>query len=737
MTMTKSRGQVLIYQLTILVLLLFKLGFSANVDSWEYYVNTDKVHCMAIENDTIWAGTEGGLFKFNIKTEEMIQYTKENSELPKTCITAIFIDTSGNKWIGTDQAGIAMFDGKNWTVYNNLIQNVSLRWITGIVVTKTGEVWVGLDNGFAMYDGVSWKQLLVCPDDQNQYVFNVKGMVVDNDDKVWVATGDGLLCFSGGQYTLFTKDSSDIPVDNVLAITIDAQNNVWICAHGIIAKYSQTNKQWSQLEGMMSCFAYVSLNIDNDNVLWIGGTDGLQSYDGTTFNTFPEYNAQLTYNRIHAIVTDKTNYTWVASDVASITRIDSSQWTDYSTKTTDIVSNSVQAIAIDRNDTKWIATNYGLSRYDGSNWKSYTVETSPGMPIDVIRSIAVDSTNAIWIGTYKGAGKLSGDDKWTIYDSSNSPIQPREISVISCSPEGDMWIGGRNGGLTHFDGNTWEFFDTSNSEIPHNWIRAVEFERDLIWVATYGGGIATFDGSQWTTYNSQNTPLTNDMILDIAFDQEGGKWFALESKGFARFFNDQWEMYDTSNTPLPSPWIYCVEIDNNNNKWFGTSGKCFAQLTNKGEWKLYNYYNSGINLGRVWAMDIDKHGGIWMGSGINGITALYPGDVAIKNNPHTTAQNVFRISSPTQPIAKKWDITIPAWYRNNTKQFSVTVISVSGRRICEVLPFEQSGPDVSLITWNGQDSRGRLVANGIYFALIQSRTGKLISIDQVFKIVKM
>ena len=32
-------------------------------------------------------------------------------------VTSIAIDGSGNKWIGTDDGGLAKFDGTTWTVY--------------------------------------------------------------------------------------------------------------------------------------------------------------------------------------------------------------------------------------------------------------------------------------------------------------------------------------------------------------------------------------------------------------------------------------------------------------------------------------------------------------------------------------------------------------------------------------------------------------------------------------------
>ena len=50
-------------------------------------------------------------------------YNTSNSGLPDNNVNTIAIDASGNKWIGTgddsfEGAGLAEFDGTNWTVYN-------------------------------------------------------------------------------------------------------------------------------------------------------------------------------------------------------------------------------------------------------------------------------------------------------------------------------------------------------------------------------------------------------------------------------------------------------------------------------------------------------------------------------------------------------------------------------------------------------------------------------------------
>ena len=45
-------------------------------------------------------------------------YDDTNTKLPYKQVSSIAIDSSGNKWIGTNGGGLAKFDGKKWKVFN-------------------------------------------------------------------------------------------------------------------------------------------------------------------------------------------------------------------------------------------------------------------------------------------------------------------------------------------------------------------------------------------------------------------------------------------------------------------------------------------------------------------------------------------------------------------------------------------------------------------------------------------
>ena len=104
----------------------------------------------------IWIGTnDKGISVFDGKA--WTYYTSEK-ELANNFIRDIVIDTKSAMWVVTDNKGISHFDGVNWTTYNtsNGLPNDLLYTIT---FDSIGNSWLATNIGAYKYDGLSWKQV--------------------------------------------------------------------------------------------------------------------------------------------------------------------------------------------------------------------------------------------------------------------------------------------------------------------------------------------------------------------------------------------------------------------------------------------------------------------------------------------------------------------------------------------------------------------------------------------------
>ena len=97
-------------QILFIIFILFMQNLYSQNPEWISYSSGKIIRATAIEGDSIWVGTNGGLVKLNKLTGETIFYNKSNSGLPDNDVISIAIDESGNKWIGTIGGGLAVFN---------------------------------------------------------------------------------------------------------------------------------------------------------------------------------------------------------------------------------------------------------------------------------------------------------------------------------------------------------------------------------------------------------------------------------------------------------------------------------------------------------------------------------------------------------------------------------------------------------------------------------------------------
>ncbi|MCL6582333.1 MAG: Ig-like domain-containing protein [bacterium] len=135
-------------------------------DSWEYYYDNSfpPYTTWGISADSagnLWIGTTIGLLKLDPSKGtpgEWTRYTMANTDqgLPSNEVGSLAVDpVRGKVWVGTS-AGLAKFDGQKWTNFaKEEVSKLSDEKITALLVTPTGDLWLGTDQGLMKRDEVS------------------------------------------------------------------------------------------------------------------------------------------------------------------------------------------------------------------------------------------------------------------------------------------------------------------------------------------------------------------------------------------------------------------------------------------------------------------------------------------------------------------------------------------------------------------------------------------------------
>ena len=127
-----------------------------------------------------------------------IPYDTSNGLLSQN-VTDLEIDNQGNKWIGTG-SGMSVLNASNTSFTQHTRMYImpppdTLNPVVDIAMDSHGRIWAAIyvgylaEGGIAYWDGNQWEDFhvsdgLVGP--------NVRGLAIDSEDNVWVATSTGV-----------------------------------------------------------------------------------------------------------------------------------------------------------------------------------------------------------------------------------------------------------------------------------------------------------------------------------------------------------------------------------------------------------------------------------------------------------------------------------------------------------------------------------------------------------------
>ena len=192
---------------------------------------TNTVRCLAIDNKgDKWMGTAAGLVRFSGTTWSTFNTT--NSALPHNIIEAIAVDEDNGLWIGTSRGlvryeqGKNVIDSKNWSLLTKKNSGLPSDVISCVKIDFNKNIWVGTKGkGVAMYNGKDWKVF-----DKNSGLPNntVTALVPDEDGQMWVGTLNGLAHYKNGSWTVYNSENSDLSDNEITNLVIDIKGNKWI-----------------------------------------------------------------------------------------------------------------------------------------------------------------------------------------------------------------------------------------------------------------------------------------------------------------------------------------------------------------------------------------------------------------------------------------------------------------------------------------------------------------------------
>lgn len=188
------------------------------------------------ENGTLWVATNNGLAK--LYDHEWTVYNTSNSALMVDVIKCITIDENGNKWIGTWGGGLVKFDNNNWTVYSTSNSQIPANGINSVTTDSNGVIWVGtFSNGIGVLENGVWRTYNTTNSALQSN--DVKSIGFDKNDNIWICTANGIVRVSGNIWTYINHSITGFPFQSVNDVVCGS--NIWFATDNGVIEYDGTH----------------------------------------------------------------------------------------------------------------------------------------------------------------------------------------------------------------------------------------------------------------------------------------------------------------------------------------------------------------------------------------------------------------------------------------------------------------------------------------------------------------
>ncbi len=257
-------------------------------------------------NNTIWIGTEDGLYTFNPKDSKYIDYSSILKKHNAKTVLSLFEDIEGNIWIGTYGQGVIIYNPETKSTRRILGDSSGNGTITKIIQDTHGVIWVATyaSGLFAINpNSLSIKNFTTkngLPSDKIYCLFENKA-----DNTLWIGTDGGGFCILKFLYdvnrplvTIFNHNinKNSISSNVINNIYKDKSGIFWIATGNGLSRFDYKTKKFINFfekDGLTNSYIYDVLP-DTKGNFWLPTNSGLTKFNpnqkNENGNAFKNYN---------------------------------------------------------------------------------------------------------------------------------------------------------------------------------------------------------------------------------------------------------------------------------------------------------------------------------------------------------------------------------------------------------------------------------------------------------------
>ncbi len=338
--------------------------------------------------EALWIGTTRGLVRYRERGgreggAEWTRFDRASAGLPSDQVFCLLPMRQGETpllWLGMRDGGVASLAQAGWSTLDS--RNSSLPFAAVYSLAETGPaerptIWLGTETGgIARWRDGRWDRL----DTDNaplpgQQINAFSATGPPEDPAVWIGTDRGLTRLAGGQWTLFTPESSGLPSEEILAL-LATPGGLWVGTRGGLALYR---------EGHWSTWTRRSSGLPDDEVYALAESPG-----------------------------ESGPVLWLGTRRAGLVRFENGSFTSYGRGNSPMPNDWVNTLRLVRHGggvALWVGTDGGAARLDLSGreprWVVLTDRTDPPLPRNMVLALEADARGRVYLLTTRGVARLT------------------------------------------------------------------------------------------------------------------------------------------------------------------------------------------------------------------------------------------------------------------------------------------------------------------------------------------
>ena len=351
---------------------------------------------------TFWIGLgDHGLIHVHDGTFEMLKTGTAVDVMPTT---AMFSESDGTIWFGTEQGLVVYSDGEFHEYGGDVLSSAK---INKIISDRENNIWLATErNGIGKLTNGKFKM--------NRLGVTVNSIAEDREGKVWVGTDNGLHCYKNdieeeNSLTEYTKGLRvrDVSIANNGDILVSCYTKP-----GQLRYDGWHIANWTTEEGLAGNKVRVAIESKSGEI-YVGTTTGLSiiHQDGTIKN-FKQING-LENEYVMALYQDNNGIVWIGTDGGGIYLMKDEELFAHFSSENGLAGNVIFKITQNIDGVFWICSGSGITRCPGFDSRSgiptvyENINSDQGIETDSMFQILADNTNTLWMTSNHGISSAS------------------------------------------------------------------------------------------------------------------------------------------------------------------------------------------------------------------------------------------------------------------------------------------------------------------------------------------